>query len=196
VGHARDSLTYPLPRRTTLLRLVIRLTGKSSDWLRSQLFISDVAPGTTEEGLQQRKGCNRKGCKPCQNGRMSVFILLDIYALTRLVSTSERAMFPTGAALGATGAVLAGALLSRMAAVAVEDSAFAAAAARPFTKRSPIRAFSRGVEVHDRRCVRVIRREAAANDERWSFFLGHHQDQVHPSFKPEEHERWLSPVSR
>src|ERR1700676_4301661 len=82
------------------------------------------------------------------------------------------AMFPTGAALCATGTVLAGAFLSRTAAVVVEDSGLAAAVARPFTKRPPIRAFSNCVEVHNRRCVRVIMREAVANDDRWSFLLG------------------------
>jgi hypothetical protein len=59
--------------------------------------------------------------------------------------------------------VSVGAVLWRAAA---EDSALAAAAARPFTARLPADALGRGVEQCDRRVNRQIMREAASDDRR------------------------------
>jgi len=101
-------------------------------------------------------------------------------------------MFPTGAARGATGVVPVGAVLWR---VAEEDSALAAAAARPFTERLPADALGRGVDACDRRVNRQIMREAASDDRRGSsaaLGIWHFQDLKTKPLRHRSNERSIS----
>jgi hypothetical protein len=107
-------------------------------------------------------------------------------------------MFPTGAALGATGVVPVGAFYWR----AAESVALAAAAPRSFTDTSFTDTSFTDTSFTDTERLKAVGlrslRETASDDHHGSVheLLASSRPNPSTSFKREEHKRWLSPVSR